>query len=1169
MCIRDRQVHTVPDDYPTIQAAIDAANPGDTVFVRSGRYVENLVISRELRLEGEDRAAVWIEPPSWEAPAILTVLIAGEAWIGQITIRSAETAIEAVLGARAGATVEQVLIAECETGIFAEGPGSLTVRDSVFSENFGAVYALSGRSDLAGLEINRGVGGIIVGPGSTSISHCVIGFCKYAIITYTAGCGFLGGPVVPTRTIGGVANRLFALNIDVCLGSQGAPWPPEFIDTHWRRVADSAVQLYNSGVMAEQSQNYRVAEGAYREALGTLKTEDASFPLLEAYIRGRLGRVYVEQGQYELALDHLRAARLLYFARGLVLDVASIDSAIGFAYRHLGLFDDAIAQHRAAQATYLARGMVAEAAGTDTNIALVLSDRGQYEEALRLYERARVVFVAERDAVGLAHLDLNMGLAYFGLGQYNEALAKYEAARPVLVAAGLTASLAILDQNLGNVLSLLGRYEEAIARYRSALQAYRSLDMEVDAAVVEVNIGVIDIDLGRYELAVQRLAAARVVLRRHGLHVRVAMADCNLGVAYLQIGRLLDAVAAFRAARSVYAEEGLLLSRAEVDHNLGAVYHRLGLHNDALARFRDAFAVYEAEQNWVRAAQVQTNIGLALGNLGYPDESVAAHTAALALLDAVPPVPGMRYSYPNARWVVHYNIAQLQEREQRYREAVVSLDQALEVIESMRAYFEAEDIKQAWGEQTRHVYERLIDLLHRMGQGAQAFPYAERSRARTFLDLLAQGPVGTLENIADEGIRSGVVEAAVIEADLWEVVGDLPEDTAVLEYFTTDKAVYLWVITRGQVGDPIRIEVDRAVLLAQVLAFREAIETPITHENEAAVLRAVLEQARDLYDLLLSPVAEEIAGYAHLVVIPSGPLHYLPFAALYDCPGCEPGAMLSGDVGEHLVQRFTLSYLPSLTTLKYAERQGRAATPEPTFLGLADPDAQDPRFTRLPEAQAEVRAIATRFPEDGRTVYVDLQATEEALRAEASRARYVVLSTHGSFNPHNPMHSFLLFAPSGATPETDGKLYTYEVFGLGLRADLVTLSACETLLPSLREAERQVRVVRGADTDATVSLPPELLERITAGDELVGLTRAFIYAGTPTVLSTLWSVYDVPTRDLMVGFYEELQGESEVTKAQALQRAQVLLLTGVDESGRRPYRHPVYWAAFGLVGDWR
>jgi CHAT domain-containing protein len=227
---------------------------------------------------------------------------------------------------------------------------------------------------------------------------------------------------------------------------------------------------------------------------------------------------------------------------------------------------------------------------------------------------------------------------------------------------------------------------------------------------------------------------------------------------------------------------------------------------------------------------------------------------------------------------------------------------------------------------------------------------------------------------------------------------------------------------------------------------------------------------------------------------------------------------------------------------------------DPLFLAVADPASGDPGFHRLPAAQSEARVVARLF--DPSELYVDTAATEDVIYTRVGSADHLLLSTHGSFNPHNPMFSYLLLSPSD---DSDGRLYTYEVFGLDLHTDLVTLSACETLLPALKDAEDQVRAIRGAPEDEGIVLNEELLASLTAGDEIVGLTRAFLAAGTPSVLSSLWQVTSLPTQTLMMAFYGYLS--AGLSKAEALRQAQLDVMAS--------YPHPRYWAAFNLVGDWR
>jgi CHAT domain-containing protein len=467
-----------------------------------------------------------------------------------------------------------------------------------------------------------------------------------------------------------------------------------------------------------------------------------------------------------------------------------------------------------------------------------------------------------------------------------------------------------------------------------------------------------------------------------------------------------------------------------------------------------------------------------------------------------------------------------------------------------------EEERLTFSESAQRIYEEYLDLLLRLERGAAGFGVMERCRARTFLELLAAGPTETLNNIAEGGIHSGVVDAAVIEADLEEVVPNLPPDLEVLEYFVAEDAILVWVITQEGIQEPLRIETSPESLARQVIAFRQALEAPPSLGNTAD--EALLVQARDLYALLVQPIEDKLAGMTHVVIIPSGPLHYLPFAALLRSPGTEGHVLWSAqfEPGAYFGDQYALSCAPSLVALKYAQEAAGEVSTERSLLALADPDSGDPALTRLPEARVEAEAVAALFP--AHEVYVDKQATEGVVQSQASTASQLLLSTHGLFNAVNPMYSYLVLAPTDGNDGNDGRLHTYEVFGLDLHADLVVLSACETLLPHLKDMEAQALAVRGNEEE-DVELSQELMEQLTSGDEIVGLTRAFLYAGTPSVLASLWSVYPEATKDLMVAFYGYL--DQGLDKAEALRQAQ--------RDVRKLYPHPAFWAAFNLVGDWK
>ena len=759
-------------------------------------------------------------------------------------------------------------------------------------------------------------------------------------------------------------------------------------------------------------------------------------------------------------------------------------------------------------------------------------EAGEYAAAIGLFSDARQSYREIQDPrgealclEGLASAHMMCGSPYRSVETCRQALALY---RDVLDRPGMNPLLnergtgqihylmAHAFDALGDCKRATEHIEQAIEHYTQAVEEGEQADDEAEEAIREL---------------LDEVERNRVVSLRFLAQVLHTWAGD--GARVREYGRL--ALESARESGNVVLEASCLLLQAEMSLDENAHIEALGFADDALA---------VAERLQERSLMARCYLMLALCN-----EQLQGFGAAIDYYEQALEI-SVAGDQRELIWEADWGLGRCCWATDRLDEAAHCYARAIAVVEEMRTAIEEEALRATFLKKLRALYEEYVRLLVESGNHGAAFPSIERCRARTFLDLVAVGPIGTLENIAEEGIRTGVVDAAAIESDLSEVIARLPSHVAALEYFVAEDATYVWLIRDGEVSDSVQLDVSRSELRERVLEFRIALETS-TADMMGKPEDATLAASRDLHDLLIGPVEGELEGIEHLVVIPSGPLYYLPFCALLDCPGCE-GADLLG--GEYLIERFSLSYAPSLTTLKYAWASAEDTQTDSRLLALADPDAGDAGVRRLPKAQREAEAVAALF--DPSEVYVDADATEDIIASRASSADQLLLSTHGTFNPLNPMFSYLQLSP---TVESDGRLYTHEVFSLDLRTDLVTLSACETLLPALEEMEEDVRAVRGASPEEDVELSEELLEGLTSGDEIVGLTRAFLYAGTPSVVSSLWQVVSETTEPLMVAFYGYLQ--EGLGKAEALRQAQL------DVMGR--YRHPRYWAAFELVGDWR
>lgn len=227
--------------------------------------------------------------------------------------------------------------------------------------------------------------------------------------------------------------------------------------------------------------------------------------------------------------------------------------------------------------------------------------------------------------------------------------------------------------------------------------------------------------------------------------------------------------------------------------------------------------------------------------------------------------------------------------------------------------------------------------------------------------------------------------------------------------------------------------------------------------------------------------------------------------------------------GIDLIDRYALSVLPAASLIEHLVKKRKPRKEQ--LLVLANPQAD---YLPLGYAEVEGKAISALFPQS--ELYSREKATETLVKRRASDFNILHLATHGEFNERQPLQSGLLLARDG---ENDGQLQVHEIFGMDLRqASLVTLSACETAL-----------------------------SRVQGGDDLVGLSRGFIYAGTPSLLATLWKVDDPATARLMESFYRNWQ--QGMSKPEALRQAQLALK-------RLPqYQHPYYWAPFVMIGDWK
>ncbi len=939
------------------------------------------------------------------------------------------------------------------------------------------------------------------------------------------------------------------------------------------QVAERARQLYGT-------EGPRTALPEYERALALYRQEGNRRG--EAVVLGQIGNCYKHFGEFPKALDYLGRALALKQQLGDRREEGRTLNHLGLAYWEMGEFPTAVDfASRAAAVAGEVQDRQLEAAALNT-LALASDELGEFTRSLDHYRRALEIFRATGHGVGESATLGNIGGVYLLLGRYREARDHYQQALGI---AERLNSKSSATHKLGNLALCelgLGRIVEALALFDRALLLAREAGLKKEEADWQRGKAGGLMRWGQYTPALDAYRESVAVYEQAGHRREFIEAVQDLGTIYALLGDLASAEAEFRRAldqaraiqhprgviqslillgdlewrRRRYAEAATLYQQAhqqardagDQGHAASALV-QLALTFRDLTRWQDALDAAQQALEIARAAGARLLEAQALYALGEVARGRGLFEEALAHFTASSQIAA-EAGETELGWRLAFARGQALEALRRFPEALAGYQQAAAIIESVRSQLRAERFRAGYVEDKQQVYVALVRLLLEMGQPAEAFLFAEKLRARSYSELLAQGRPAEggealvelrekirqlqraleKENVSPAKLRRAAAlsaEAAAAERAYHNLLDDLrsrgrqydgrllappsvvevqrrlPGDTALVEYIVGPDRLAIFVLTSAGLR-ATTVPLRANDLRARVELLRDLIQRPDSSDwrKPAAGLRAAL----------VDPIEQAgwLKGIVRLYLVPHGILHYLPFAALARPAG-----------NRFLIDDYTVAYLPAAAALLEPSRGGNVSG---ALFAAA------PARSRLTYAQEEARSIRQYFSPKS-LVLAGSRATESAFKREAARYGVLHLATHGRFNKMNPLLSAIELEPG---QQEDGRLEVHEILGLRLSAGLVTLSACETALGSGYFAE------------------------LPAGEDFVGLTRAFLHAGSPSVLATLWEVNDRSTLGFMRAFYRRLQRSD---KAEALAEAQ----RGMRRQPGRN-RHPYFWAPFVLVG---
>jgi CHAT domain-containing protein len=757
--------------------------------------------------------------------------------------------------------------------------------------------------------------------------------------------------------------------------------------------------------------------------------------------------------------------------------------------------------------------------------AYMMDDRPR--EAIACFEQAAQLYMAAGLSLDVARVELSRMVAETDLGYPDRALETASRIGPILEGSAEgqdRVRLAKLAGNSGIALELRGDYEDALAAYERKQKIIQELapDDEVQIARVEQNRAVALTKLNRFDEAAQSYRRALKVLEDHQIVSDVARAYTNLGWMHSRAGHDEQVAWAFDQARNWLGQLSDEDSLQAADLALSVAYWNLERNPAAViaeaAHLRRDYAgrtfLYAQEAALLEArARLQTGDTAGARRVCAEVEQALAGRFLAGLL-----------------WQVRHLTGRAWQQDGNPAQARVCYEEALDMIERDQSRIADVHLRASALEDKLAVYQDLVALLAQEQDFDAALRVIERSKARALVDALWE----RLNDILSPDVEAPNVQRLLQElqdlraaldrryrqqgnglgngGDVRAAAPDIGADVARLERAYVEKARELSRLAPryGTVlgtciasTGSIRQVLPRDALLVEYYAvrgqFSALVLTPdgtISHHplcQVADVERLVKQLPRpplsrperqvweDLYNLLVAPWASLLEDVRHLVVIPDGALHYVPFQALR-CP----------ETGRYLVEDHEIRYAPSATLLVLTT-QARAVRRD-VALVLGYDGGQ------LVHVPAEMGAIAGTF--SGLTLFTGDQASRAQLERLAAQADVIHIAAHGDFRPDAPLFSFVALA--------DGRWQVADVYRQRLNASLVTLGACQT--------------GRG---------------RLT-GSDLIGFAHALFYAGAQAVLASLWPVHDASTAALMAALYRGIrQGRR---KAAALRQAQLALL---------------------------
>jgi CHAT domain-containing protein/predicted negative regulator of RcsB-dependent stress response len=873
----------------------------------------------------------------------------------------------------------------------------------------------------------------------------------------------------------------------------------------------------------------------------SLRMADAALQIADALndhesraraLRAKANVLYTK-GEHAAAVDHHEQAVALFDAAGNSNEVARTLSGCIQPLLLMGEYNRAFAAGDRARQIFTAQGNTWRLARLEINIGNIYYRQDRFSEALACYERAYQGLPADQDPEGIAAVLSNMATCYISLNMFPKALESYQKARQFCEEHGMSLLVTQADYNIAYLHYLRGEYSRAIEMLRTTRVNAKKIGDAYHHSLCNLDLSELYLELNLSSEAADLAQQGYEGFNKLGMGYESAKCLAFSAMAASQKGHAFEGIKLFTEARERFIKEKNQVWPSLIDLYRALVFFNEGRYFEAQRHCTQALESFLSLKIASKAAMAELLLARILLRTDNADQAFEHASRALEKV--------IKLDLPVLLYQAHLLVGNIHAARGNRDFAYSSYQGARQSLETLRGNLRGEELKIAFIKNRVEVYENLVELcMAHQNAADEAFTYVEEAKSRSLMDLFVrpapvsavrpQGQSELVSSIRDlreelnwyynliereqlqpeqnSAVRIAALEkqARHREKELARILREatesdaaeaglqmpshvpiatiqtaIPADTLIVEYFLVRDRILACLLGPNTIQIlPVTLE-SRVAGLLRLLQFQLSKFHLTPHYLETfgdSLVHASQAHLRELYDELIAPVAAQLHA-SHLVFVPHGLLHYVPFHALFDG-------------SQHLIDRHTISYAPSASI--YALCQGRTINTSGASLVLGVPDPQAPAI--LDEVQALAGVL------DRAELFVGEHATEDLLRRKGPASRIIHIATHGRFRQDNPMFSAIRLG--------DAFLSLFDLYQLRLPVELITLSGCSTGL-----------------------------NVVAAGDEIIGLARGLLHAGAQSLILSLWDVHDKSTAEFMTAFYRRLQ--PGVTKATALRDAMLQL----------------------------